>query len=92
MIELRTDAELEQRRRASVGFIYNDFSGRGASGSEFNILHRADCAYLARANTNVPKIFFENLAEATAWLTSNRGREDANWTRCGSHSGRGCLR
>ena len=40
------DSELEPIRVAGDGFIYNDFSGQGASGAEYNIMHTASCRHV----------------------------------------------
>ncbi len=74
-------AELRRLQSEGKGLIYNDFSRRGSSGKNYNVLHGASCHWLARSNVNVPKIFFDNLDEAIGWLRKNR-RE--NWKRCGS--------
>ncbi|TET20076.1 hypothetical protein E3J74_04510 [Candidatus Bathyarchaeota archaeon] len=63
------------------GFIYNDYSGRGATGKEYNILHIAFCNWVTRSKANIPKYFFNNIDEAIKWLSINRR---GNWKRCGS--------
>lgn len=75
--------EFTERVRAGKGYIYNDFSGRGAGGAEYNVLHYADCETLSRMKASIPKYHFESLAEAVAWLESNRGAEGEHWKRCG---------
>jgi hypothetical protein len=79
-----SEDEFKKRRRAGKGFIYNDFSGRGAGGAKYNLLHYADCETLERANASIPKFHFESLLEAEAWLESNRGAKDEQWRQCGT--------
>ena len=81
---ITSDGELRRLRSSGAGLIYNDFSGTGTSGSEYNVLHHASCYQLRHANLNVPKLHFHSLAEARAWLTANRGPENSNWKRYGT--------
>ena len=80
---IRSNSELEKLHSAGVGLIYNDFSGRGPKGKDYNVLHAASCSWVVRSNVNVPKYFFSNIDEAIKWLRRNRGREGKNWKRCG---------
>jgi hypothetical protein len=84
MRPIRTDDELSRLHNAGVGLIYNDYSGRGPSGARYNVLHAAHCSWVVKSNTKIPKIFFDAISEAEAWLSSNRGPEGSNWKRCGS--------
>ncbi|MGH2381264.1 MAG: hypothetical protein ACRDG7_08595, partial [Candidatus Limnocylindria bacterium] len=70
--------------RAGRGLVYNDFSGRGASGQQYNVLHAARCTWLARSNLSVRKYLFEELREAIDWLTRERGAEGQAWKKCGT--------
>lgn len=79
---IRSNSELESLHSAGVGFIYNDFSGRGSKGKDYNVLHTASCSWVVRSNVNVPKYFFSNIDEAIKWLLRNRGGEGKNWKRC----------
>ncbi len=79
-----SDAELRQLHFAGKGLIYNDFSGKGPKGKDYNVLHAASCNWIARSNVNVRKYFFSNLDEAIKWLQKNRGKEGENWKRCGT--------
>lgn len=81
MKEIETDAQLQVIHKAGEGFIFNDFSGIGKSGKEYNILHKASCSWVLKSNTNVHKIFFENEIEALEWLDAKR---KANWKTCGT--------
>ena len=78
---VESNAELKRLHSAGKGLIYNDFSRRGSSGKNYNVLHAASCHWLAKSNVNVPKIFFGDIDEAIGWLRKNRGE---NWKRCGS--------
>jgi hypothetical protein len=77
----------EQRFRSicadGLGVVFNDFSGHGASGAQYNVVHAATCRWLARSNLSVPKIWFEDLVTATSWLERERGLEGRAWKRCG---------
>ncbi len=84
MKRIESDAELQRLRAIGTGLIYNDFSGTGPSGSEYNILHATNCHWLHHANLNVPKIHFYSLTEARTWLEAHRGLEGNNWKRCGT--------
>ena len=86
MIEMkfiRSNSELEKLHDAGVGLVYNDFSGRGPKGKDYNVLHAASCSWVVRSNVNVPKYFFKDFDEAIKWLRRNRGSEGKNWKRCG---------
>jgi hypothetical protein len=84
MKSINSDSELVQLNDAGQGFIYNDYSGKGASGKDYNILHAASCSWILKSNINVRKLFFRNLDEAIDWLNMNRGKEGISWKRCGS--------
>jgi len=84
MRQIASQEELEELHAAGVGLIYNDFSGLGAGGAQYNVLHAAGCHWVARSNTNVRKLFSDSLAEAIEWLNANRGPENKNWKRCRS--------
>lgn len=84
MRQIASEEELEELHTAASGLIYNDFSGLGATGAQYNVLHASDCRWLSRSNTNVRKLYFENLAETIEWLEANRGPEGRSWKRCGS--------
>lgn len=81
---IESDVELRRLIDNGKGLIYNDFSGMGPGGKDYNILHAAHCRQLAKSNLNVPKYFFDNLAQAITWLRENRGEEGSNWKRCGT--------
>jgi len=85
---IRSNADLEKIHSAGVGLIYNDYSGRGSSGKDYNVLHAASCTFVLRSKVKtsariIPKYFFSNIDEAVKWLWRNRGREGKNWKRCG---------
>jgi hypothetical protein len=84
MKQICTQSELDQLHRAGQGIVYNDFSGMGASGREYNVLHAAGCRWLERSNVNVRKFWFADLPEARSWLNTNRGPEGVAWKRCGT--------
>lgn len=84
MFEILTDEQLHRLHEEGLGLIYNDFSRRGSSGGQNNILHAAHCPWLLQSNVNVRKIFFTDLQEARTWLTDHRGEEGVNWKRCGT--------
>ena len=65
-----------------LGVVFNDFAGHGASGAQYNVVHAATCRWLARSNLSVPKIWFEDLVTAAAWLERERGLEGRAWKRC----------
>jgi hypothetical protein len=69
---------------AGRGVVYNDFSGHGASGAQYNVVHAASCQWLARSSLTVPKFWFMDLPEATGWLVHERGEEGRAWKRCGT--------
>ncbi len=78
---VETDAELAALHASGRGLVYNDFSGHGPSGVKYNILHTASCTKLRIMTVDVPKVFFDRLDEAVAWLEKNRG---TNWKICNS--------
>ena len=80
--EVTNDDALRQLHEQGRGFIYNDFSGLGATGGKYNVLHAAGCPWVPRSNTNVRKFFFTTLEAATDWLNSERGEEEVSWKRC----------
>ncbi|MHC4441368.1 MAG: hypothetical protein ACYTF1_00245 [Planctomycetota bacterium] len=65
--------------KTGEGYIFNDFSGQGPSGQQYNVLHRAICVFLRSANLSVSKLHFATLEEAEKWL--NMFRKD-NWKTC----------
>ena len=79
MLQLIMEEDFQRHRASGLGYIYNDFSGSGASGVSYNILHLASCRTLLRANTNVDKYFAADLHEALTWLNAKRAQ---NWKRC----------
>jgi len=81
MKRIETDAELRRLHNIGDGFIYNDYSGRGATGKKYNIIHVAYCNWVTRSKANIPKYFFNNIDEAIKWLRTNRR---GNWKRCGT--------
>jgi len=81
---IKSNAELEHLHSVGEGLIYNDFSGRGPRGKDYNILHAASCGWVLKSNVNIPKYFFGNINEAIEWLRKNRGNEGENWKRCGT--------
>jgi len=78
---VESDAELRRLHSAGKGLIYNDYSRRGSSGKNYNVLHTASCHWLAKSSVSIPKIFFDGIDEAIEWLRKNRGED---WKRCGS--------
>jgi hypothetical protein len=88
MRPLTDNAEFRSLVDAGDGYIYNDYSGHGAKGIQYNILHRASCGTLRQQSARVTgyygKYFAESLDQAARWLEANRPR---NWKRCGM-----CLR
>lgn len=84
MKKIKSNSELKQLNANSKGLIYNDFSGKGAGGKEYNVLHAAYCHWVLRSNINVPKYFFNSLEKAIKWLKKNRGIEGKKWKRCGT--------
>ena len=79
---IETDRELEKVRADGKGFIYNDFGTEAGKPKEWNVLHKAECYHLKRANVSTPKLFFETAGDAVAWLNSERGKEGEGWKRC----------
>lgn len=79
MKEIESDTQLQEIHDRGQGFVFNDFSGLGKSGTEYNILHKASCSWVLKSNINVHKIFFENEVEAIDWLDAKRR---ANWKPC----------
>jgi hypothetical protein len=82
MERITSNQRLEAICLAGRGVVYNDFSGRGASGAQYNVVHSAACRWLARSNLNVAKLWFEDFADATGWLVRERGEEGRAWKRC----------
>jgi hypothetical protein len=82
MERITSNQRLEAICVAGRGVVYNDFSGGGASGAQYNVVHSAACRWLARSNLSVAKLWFEDLAGATAWLVRERGEEGRAWKRC----------
>ena len=89
MERVTSDERFRAIREAGRGVVYNDFSGRGASGAQYNVVHAASCGWLARSNLTVAKLWFEDLPAATDWLVRERGREGQGWKRCGTCHGAG---
>jgi hypothetical protein len=89
---ITSDERFQAIREAGRGVVYNDFSGRGASGAQYNVVHGASCGWLARSNLKVAKLWFEDLAAATDWVVRERGREGQGWKRCGTCYGAGASR
>ena len=83
----------EQRFRSislkRLGVVFNDFTRRGASGAQYNVVHAASCRWLARSNLSVAKFWFEDLATAIDWLVRDRGVEGQAWKRCATCQARG---
>jgi hypothetical protein len=40
------DEQFKAIREAGRGVVYNDFSGQGASGAQYNLVHAASCRWL----------------------------------------------
>jgi hypothetical protein len=89
MERVTSDERFRAIREAGRGVVYNDFSGRGASGAQYNVVHAASCGWLARSNLKVAKLWFEDLSAATDWLVRERGQEGQGWKRCGTCHGGG---
>jgi len=70
--------DLQAKRAAGEGYIYNDDQG----GVEMHVFHRATCTTLARAKVPPRKWFSLDLQDALNWLHAYRGQEDVNWHRC----------
>ena len=79
MEEVKNDARWRDILEVGEGYVFNDFSGGGPSGKQYNVVHRATCSYLRSANLSVPKYSFATLDEAAAWLDANRPN---NWKCC----------
>ena len=58
MERITSDARFREICRAGRGVVYNDFSGRGASGAQYNVGHAASCTWLRRSNVGVAKLWF----------------------------------
>ena len=82
MRRIESDEDLQRIWHEGRGLVYNDYTGTGASGWRFNILHAASCRWIQTMETHIPKYFFEDLNDAVRWLTSNRGPERECWRRC----------
>jgi hypothetical protein len=87
MERITSDARFRAICQAGRGVVYNDFSGHGPSGGQYNIVHAAPCTWLGRSNVGVAKLWFEDLATATDWLVRERGPEGQGWKRCGTCNG-----
>lgn len=88
MKTIRSNSELEKLHSAGVGLIYNDYSGRGRTGKDYNVLHAASCTFVLMSKVKgstriIHKYFFSDIDEAIKWLRRNRGKEGKNWKRCG---------
>jgi len=81
---LESQAELEELHDLGRGFIYNDYSGLGSYGKDFNVLHEADCVWVPKSKASIRKYFFNDIDRAIEWLEKNRGKEGKNWKRCGT--------
>ena len=84
MKRIENESVLRTLHERGIGLIYNDFSGLGSSGRQYNVLHAASCHWILQSNTRVPKYYFSRLVEAEHWLQQNRGQEGVGWKRCGS--------
>lgn len=84
MKQIADDDELRRLNRAGKGLIYNDYSGSGSWGFQYNVLHAAAYRHIVKADTKYTKIFFTNVSEARTWLLVHRGPEGTNWKRCGT--------
>jgi len=82
MQKIESDVELLMLHAQARGYIYNDYSGGTPNGAYGNVLHIAKCSHVAKSNTNYGKFFFNDYADAGAWLERNRGRETIAWRRC----------
>lgn len=85
---IRSNSELERLHSDGAGLIYNDYSGRGTTGKDYNVLHAASCTFVLRSKVKgstriIRKYFFSDVNEAIKWLRRNRGKEGRNWKRCG---------
>lgn len=87
--QVATNAELAELHESRLGFVYQDWTIRGADTSG-NRLHWAGCDQVAQmlrgtkpsGRPSVPKMFFDELDDALAWLSANRGTERERWQRC----------
>jgi len=79
MDEITSERQWQQILNDAKGYVFNDFSGNGPSGSQYNVLHRADCSFLQSARLTVPKRFADSLDQARTWLDANR---TGNWKYC----------
>ena len=82
MKQIQSNEELKKLHAAGNGLIYNDFSGRGRSRTDDNILHAASCIWVTKSRVSAREYFFDSLEEATIWLERNRGAEGVRWRRC----------
>ncbi len=78
---ITSDDEFQLILKARTGYVYNDYSGMGPSGKDYNILHSAKC-YTFNRSSFQRKYYFKKLDEAISWLRENRGEENINWRRC----------
>jgi hypothetical protein len=71
-------------RTSGIGYIYNDSPPNPEAEAAPGILHTADCRSLERASRTSHrwKLHFQDLADAEAWLSKNRGSEAKDWRRC----------
>jgi hypothetical protein len=83
-----TNADLEAIHCAGDGLILNDYPSV-QSAAQYKVLHLAWCSgvgrMLGRVGTSapsVPKIFFEAIDEADAWLALHRGPAGTGWKPC----------
>ncbi len=81
MESITSDTRWSEICEKGEGFVFNDFAGKGISGIQENVLHRADCYHLKRASTVVEKSFSLDLDEMIEWLDMFR---KGNWKSCGS--------
>jgi hypothetical protein len=87
MERIKSDAQFRAICHVGRGVVYNDFSGRAASGAQYNVVHAASCTWLGRSNVRVAKLWFEDVAAASDWLLRERGPEGQAWKRCGTCRG-----
>lgn len=76
-----TEGRWQEILEQGKGFVFNDFSSKNDSGSQFNVLHRASCIHLKSANLAVRKEYFETAEAALEWLNMFR---KSNWKACGA--------
>lgn len=62
--QVKNDNDLIKIHIRGRGFVYNDFSGKGKSKINYNILHAAHCDDVTRFNTNVRKYYFYKKSDA----------------------------